>query len=75
MKYFDVVFIGLKFGDEFVCYFVDVDVFVFLSWIDIFGLVNLEVMVCGILVVVFFVYGFKDIILGLGGGFINEDLC
>lgn len=37
--YFEVKFVGLKFGEELVKYYVVSDVFVFLSKIDMFGFV------------------------------------
>jgi glycosyltransferase involved in cell wall biosynthesis len=74
LKYPDAVFPGSKFGDELARYFADADVFVFPSWTDTFGLVNLEAMACGTPVAAFPAHGPKDIIPGSGGGFINEDL-
>jgi len=73
-KYPDAVFTGSKFGDELARYFADADVFVFPSWTDTFGLVNLEAMACGTPVAAFPAHGPKDIIPGSGGGFINDDL-
>nr|WP_291889597.1 glycosyltransferase family 1 protein [Maricaulis sp.] len=73
-KFPDAVFPGPKFGEELARYFADADVFVFPSWTDTFGLVNLEAMACGTPVAAFPAHGPKDIIPGSGGGFINDDL-
>jgi glycosyltransferase involved in cell wall biosynthesis len=73
-KYTDAVFTGSKFGDELARHFADADVFVFPSWTDTFGLVNLEAMACGTPVAAFPAHGPKDIIPGSGGGFINDDI-
>lgn len=73
-KYADAVFTGAKFGDELARHFADADVFVFPSWTDTFGLVNLEAMACGTPVAAYPAHGPKDIIPGSGGGFINDDL-
>ena len=74
VKYTDAVFTGSKFGDELARHFADADVFVFPSWTDTFGLVNLEAMACGTPVAAFPAHGPKDIIPGSGGGFINDDI-
>ncbi|MAC88096.1 MAG: alpha-mannosyltransferase [Maricaulis sp.] len=73
-RYPDAVFPGPKFGPELARWFADADVFVFPSWTDTFGLVNLEAMGCGTPVAAFPAHGPKDIIPGSGGGFINDDL-
>jgi len=73
-KYPDAVFPGSRFGEELARYFADADVFVFPSWTDTFGLVNLEAMACGTPVAAFPAHGPRDIIPGSGGGFINDDL-
>lgn len=54
--------------------YVVVDVFVFLSCIDMFGFVLFEVFVCGMLVVVYFVMGLIDVFGEGNVGVMYEDL-
>ncbi len=73
-KYPDIVFTGVKHGEELARHFADADVFVFPSRTDTFGLVNLEAMACGTPVSSFPVPGPQDIIGTSGAGAFDEDL-
>jgi glycosyltransferase involved in cell wall biosynthesis len=73
-KFPDVVFTGFKTGDDLARHFADADVFVFPSFTDTFGLVNLEAMASGTPVAAFIAPGPQDIIPGSGAGAINDDL-
>jgi glycosyltransferase involved in cell wall biosynthesis len=73
-SYKDVVFCGPKFGEELACHYADIDVLVFPSLTETFGLVILEAMACGTPVAGFVAPGPQDIIPGSGGGAIGDDL-
>jgi glycosyltransferase involved in cell wall biosynthesis len=67
-KYPEVVFAGVKHGEELAAYFAGADVFVFPSLTDTFGLVILEAMASGTPVAAFSAPGPIDIIPNSGAG-------
>jgi glycosyltransferase involved in cell wall biosynthesis len=67
-KYPEVVFAGMKHGEELAAYFAGADVFVFPSLTDTFGLVMLEAMASGTPVAAFSAPGPIDIIPNSGAG-------
>lgn len=73
-KYPHVVWEGYKFGEELVEAYNQLDVMVFPSKTDTFGLVNLEAMACGTPVAAFPVTGPKDIIEEGVTGSMSDDL-
>lgn len=70
----DVVFTGLKTGDDLARIYSAADVFVFPSKTDTFGMVLLEAMACGVPVAAFPVTGPRDVIGQSGCGVLSEDL-
>lgn len=73
-KYKDVVFVGLKRGEELAQHFAAADVFVFPSRTDTFGLVLLEALASGVPVAAYPVTGPLDVIGDAPVGVLNEDL-
>ena len=73
-KHPNVIFAGVKHGEELADYFANADVFVFPSLTDTFGLVILEAMAAGTPVSGFNVPGPRDLIPGSGAGAVNDDL-
>lgn len=73
-KYPDVVFAGVKEGEELARYFAAADVFVFPSLTDTFGLVLLEALACGVPVAAYPVAGPLDVIGDAPVGCLNQDL-
>jgi glycosyltransferase involved in cell wall biosynthesis len=73
-KYPDVVFAGMKHGEELASYYAAADVFVFPSLTDTFGLVMLEALASGVPVAAFPVTGPKDVIGDSGVGILDENL-
>lgn len=72
-KYPDVEFVGYKFDYQLVEWYNKMDVMVFPSKTDTFGLVNVEAMACGTPVAAFPVTGPKDIIKeGVNGSLSNN---
>jgi glycosyltransferase involved in cell wall biosynthesis len=71
-RYPEVVFAGMKHGDELAAYFANADVFVFPSLTDTFGLVMLEAMSSGTPVAAFSAPGPIDIIPNSGAGVLAE---
>jgi glycosyltransferase involved in cell wall biosynthesis len=74
-KYPNVRFVGYKFGKNLVAEYNKMDIMVFPSKTDTFGLVNLEAMACGTPVAAFPVTGPKDIIQEGVTGSMNDDLA
>ncbi|NLS04407.1 glycosyltransferase family 1 protein [Rhizobium sp. P32RR-XVIII] len=74
-RYPDVLFTGLKFGEQLASAYAQADVFVFPSQTDTFGNTILEALACGVPVAAYPVTGPLDII-GEDGevGALNEDL-
>lgn len=74
-RYPDVLFTGLKFGEQLASIYAQADVFVFPSQTDTFGNTILEALACGVPVAAYPVTGPLDII-GEDGevGALNEDL-
>ena len=70
----DVLFPGLKRGEELAAHYADADVFVFPSRTDTFGLVLLEAMACGLPVAAYPVAGPLDVLGGFPAGRLDEDL-
>ncbi len=73
-KYPDVIFAGVKEGEELAKYFAAADVFVFPSLTDTFGLVLLEALACGVPVAAYPVAGPLDVIGDAPVGCLNADL-
>jgi glycosyltransferase involved in cell wall biosynthesis len=73
-KYPEVLFAGVRFGEELAAFFAEADVFVFPSLTDTFGLVLLEAMATGTPVAGFPAPGPVDLIPGSGAGFVSDDL-
>jgi glycosyltransferase involved in cell wall biosynthesis len=73
-KYPDVVFAGVKEGEELAQYFAAADVFVFPSLTDTFGLVLLEALACGVPVAAYPVAGPLDVIGDAPVGCLDRDL-
>ena len=63
-----VVFMGPKQGAELASTYTAADVFVFPSWTDTFGLVNIEALACGLPIAAFPVAGPIDILGQVGTG-------
>lgn len=70
----EVVFTGLKTGDDLVSVYSSADVFVFPSKTDTFGIVLLEALACGVPVAAFPVTGPRDVVGGSGCGVLSDDL-
>jgi glycosyltransferase involved in cell wall biosynthesis len=68
------VFVGYKFGAELAAHLAAVDVFVFPSRTDTFGLVLLEALACGVPVAAYPVTGPIDIVENGTTGVLDEDL-
>lgn len=73
-KYKDVVFTGYKQGKELAYLYNIADVFVFPSFTDTFGLVQIEALACGVPVAAFPVAGPIDIIKNGKNGYIDQNL-
>ena len=73
-KYPDVVFAGVKEGEELAKYFAAADVFVFPSLTDTFGLVILEALASGVPVAAYPVAGPLDVIGNAPVGCLDQDL-
>ena len=73
-KYPEVLFAGVKQGEELARYFATADVFVFPSLTDTFGLVLLEALACGVPVAAYPVAGPLDVIGNSPAGALHEDL-
>ena len=73
-KYPDVIFAGVKEGEELAKYFAAADVFVFPSLTDTFGLVLLEALACGVPVAAYPVAGPLDVIGDAPVGCLDADL-
>jgi glycosyltransferase involved in cell wall biosynthesis len=73
-KYPDVLFVGVKQGEDLARYFAAADVFVFPSLTDTFGLVLLEALACGIPVAAYPVPGPLDVLGDAAVGCLHEDL-
>lgn len=73
-KYPDVVFVGMKSGEDLANHYAAADVFVFPSRTDTFGLVLLEALASGIPVAAYPVPGPLDVINGSGAGCLDHDL-
>ncbi len=73
-KYPDVVFAGVKEGEELAKYYAAADVFVFPSLTDTFGLVLLEALACGVPVAAYPVAGPLDVIGDAPVGCLHADL-
>jgi len=69
------IFAGYKFGNDLVSHLAAVDVMVFPSRTDTFGLVNLEAMACGIPVAAYPVTGPIDVIKDGQSGALDTDLA
>lgn len=74
-KYPDVVFVGLKQGEDLARHYAAADVFVFPSLTDTFGLVLLEALACGVPVAAYPVAGPLDVIGDAPVGCLHEDLA
>lgn len=73
-KYPDVVFAGVREGEELAQYIAAADVFVFPSRTDTFGLVLLEALSSGVPVAAYPVPGPLDVINGSPAGILDENL-
>ncbi|MGH7141013.1 MAG: glycosyltransferase family 4 protein [Minisyncoccia bacterium] len=71
----EAIFVGYKMGDALVETLQNVDVLVFPSRTDTFGLVLLEAMACGIPVAAHDVLGPRDIVTQGVDGFLDDDLA
>ena len=74
-KYPDVVFAGVKEGEDLAKYYAASDVFVFPSLTDTFGLVLLEALACGVPVAAYPVAGPLDVIGDAPVGCLHADLA
>jgi glycosyltransferase involved in cell wall biosynthesis len=74
-KYPDVIFAGVKEGEDLAKYYAASDVFVFPSLTDTFGLVLLEALACGVPVAAYPVAGPLDVIGDAPVGCLHEDLA
>jgi len=74
-KYPDVVFAGVKVGEELAQHFAAADVFVFPSLTDTFGLVTLEALASGLPVAAYPVPGPLDVITDDRVGCLDNDLA
>jgi glycosyltransferase involved in cell wall biosynthesis len=73
-RYPDATFLGEKTGRDLTDHIAAVDVFVFPSLTDTFGVVQLEALACGVPVAAFPVTGPRDVIAGHPVGVLHEDL-
>lgn len=73
-KYPDVLFTGMKSGEDLARLYASADCFVFPSMTDTFGLVLLEALACGVPVAAFPVMGPIDVLGESGAGVLSEDL-
>ena len=73
-KYPDVIFAGVKEGEDLARHFAAADVFVFPSLTDTFGLVLLEALACGVPVAAYPVAGPLDVIGDAPVGCLHADL-
>jgi len=70
----DVLFLGVKEGEELAAVYAASDVFVFPSLTDTFGIVLLEAAASGLPVAAFPVQGPRDVFAGSGAAVLDEDL-
>ena len=73
-RYPEAVFVGFQDGDALAQYYSELDVLVFASRFETFGLVVLEALACGTPVAAFPVHGPIDIIGGADVGVLDDDL-
>ena len=73
-RYPEVVFVGVKTGEELAHHFAAADVFVFPSLTDTFGLVLLEALACGVPVAAYPVAGPLDVVGNAPVGCLSHDL-
>ncbi len=73
-KYPEVLFTGVKFGEELAGYYSAADAFVFPSRTDTFGLVMLEALACGTPVAAYPVEGPIDVIQSSDVGCLDHNL-
>ncbi len=73
-KYPNVIFVGVKEGEDLAGHFAAADVFVFPSLTDTFGLVLLEALACGVPVAAYPVAGPLDVIGDAPVGCLHDDL-
>lgn len=74
-KYPDVLFAGLKEGEELAAIYASCDLFVFPSKTDTFGIVLLEALASGLPVAAYPVMGPLDVIGDSGAGILHDDLA
>lgn len=74
VKYPEVVFVGMKYGEELAMYYASADVFVFPSLTDTFGLVMLEALASGVPIAAYPVTGPLDLFRESDVGVLDEDL-
>jgi glycosyltransferase involved in cell wall biosynthesis len=74
MQYPDVVFLGVKTGEELADIYASADLFVFPSRTDTFGIVLLEALASGLPVAAYPVTGPLDVLNDGLGGVLSEDL-
>lgn len=72
--YPDVMFVGLKLGEELASYYASADVFVFPSRSDTFGVVMLEALASGLPIAAYPVTGPNEIVIPGVNGYISENL-
>lgn len=73
-QYPEIVFVGMKHGDELARYIASGDVFVFPSLWDTFGVVMIEANACGVPIASFPATGPNEYILDMINGYIDPDL-
>lgn len=71
----DALFTGAKRGRELTAHYTSADVFVFPSFTDTWGLVQMEALACGVPVAAFPTMGPKDVIGNSGTGVLDDDLA
>lgn len=73
-RYPEVRFVGMQHGEDLAAWYAAMDVFVFPSMTETFGLVMLEAMASGVPVAALPVTGPKDVITDPSAGVLDEDL-